>query len=1242
MSLLLCALAQEPWADERLKVRDGLELWLDAARPGEGRPEGVWRDASGRGRHAGGKALFGTQGVRFDGRGQQLSVEAPGCVFRDLTIFIVAAPFRNAGGFRALLALNAAGQNDFTSGLTLDQGPGGGERFDALNLEGAGFQGARSLMKDPLDFGVLARICVVSTTDRMTLFVDEKLQGARERKGPPFRMDQLSVGARRYALGGPPQLAGFFEGEIAEILLYGRALANEERKAVDAYLAAKHGEGRRVALPPLPPGAKRLVRVPNPPPVQVLAPGYEVRALEVELPNVNNVLYRPDGALVALGYNGDIHLLRDTDGDGLEDKAELYWDNKGRLRAPVGLALDPRDGGLYVASKGKCSKILDGLETVIASGWAEIPHGVDALGVAFDPRDGSVYFGLGCTNFTNAYLLKDGVAGYRLEGERGTVLRVAPDFKSREIFATGIRFPVGLRFSPDGDLFATDQEGATWLPNGNPLDELLHVQKGRHYGFPPRHPRHLPGVIDEPSVFDYAPQHQSTCGLAFAPDGELYVTGYSRGKLYRTSLLKTPAGYVARNRLIAAMTMLPADVCVSPRGDLVVAAHGGGPDWGSGPDGKGRLYRIRRVDPETPQAVAAWAHGPQEVRVAFDRPLEPAQAKQPSIEWGRYVDAGDRFESVRPGYQVVQDQLAAPRFDLPVLAVQMTADRRTLILATAPQPEAAGYALSLPGLDLRYDLHGVEARWEGVEGSWSGWLPHLDLAVARALTKGSAMHDALWSLCGKPGRLTLRTKLDLRNVLRPEVQPGARLDHAPAEETVTLEVEGAVRKDAETFELATPGTLRVSMHTAEDPRPRALPLRRFLLPWAVLQRERAPAARAIPELAGGRWREGRELFFGDQAACGKCHRFDGRGAEIGPDLSNLPQRDYASVLRDVTEPNFAIHPDYIPQVVALADGRVLSGVVRTDGDDLLLADTAGVLTKFRRSQVEKMKPAALSIMPEGLAKALGPEKLRDLLTFLLQEGPRMPDYGRETPPAPRAPEELKALLAGSNPAAGRPIHVALVAGRKDHGPGEHDYPAWKTAWTALLSRSEAKVTSSTEWPTPDELRTADVVVFYQQGAWTPERAKDVDALLARGAGLVYLHYAVDGGKDPAGLAKRIGLAWQGGRSKFRHGTLDLVFDGKHPISRNFGTLRLHDESYWNLVGDPKDVELLAAGLEDGKLQPLVWTREVGGGRVFVSIPGHFAWTFDDPLFRVLLLRGMAWAAKEPVDRFNDLAAPGAR
>ena len=69
--------------------------------------------------------------------------------------------------------------------------------------------------------------------------------------------------------------------------------------------------------------------------------------------------------------------------------------------------------------------------------------------------------------------LRDAYPAVSLGRITGTIQRVSPDFKSRETIATGIRFPVAIRFNKAGDLFCTDQEGATWLPNGNPFDELL-------------------------------------------------------------------------------------------------------------------------------------------------------------------------------------------------------------------------------------------------------------------------------------------------------------------------------------------------------------------------------------------------------------------------------------------------------------------------------------------------------------------------------------------------------------------------------------------------------------------------------------------------------------------------------------------------------------------------------------------------------------------------------------------------
>src|SRR5690606_9699737 len=226
-------------------------------------------------------------------------------------------------------------------------------------------------------------------------------------------------------------------------------------------------------------------------------------------------------------------------------------------------------------------------------------------------------------------------SNYDIRSERGTVLKIKPGSSKREIFCTGTRFPVAMAFNAEGDLFASEQEGATWLPNGNPYDELLHIQEGRHYGFPPRHPQYLPSVIDEPSVFDYKPQHQSTCGLnfnlpvnggpVFGPswwEGDAIVSGLSRGKIYRTKLVKTSSGYVAKNAIIASLPALVVDAAVSPEGALVVSTHTGPPDWGYGPTANGKLYKITYSDPEAPSPVAAWASAPDQVTIAFDKPVE--------------------------------------------------------------------------------------------------------------------------------------------------------------------------------------------------------------------------------------------------------------------------------------------------------------------------------------------------------------------------------------------------------------------------------------------------------------------------------------------------------------------------------------------------------------------------------------------------------------------------------------------
>ncbi len=294
-------------------------------------------------------------------------------------------------------------------------------------------------------------------------------------------------------------------------------------------------------------------------------------------------------------------------------------------------------------------------------------------------------------------------------------------------------------------------------------------------------------------------------------------------------------------------------------------------------------------------------------------------------------------------------------------------------------------------------------------------------------------------------------------------------------------------------------------------------------------------------------------------------------------------------------------------------------------------------------------------------------------------------------PSPRSRAEVEGVLAQAPPAPTidslRPLHVVLVADRKDHGVGEHDYPLWQKRWKTLLGGNEpgqaaeaqvnlygppagdskqalagatkVKVATAWQWPSREQMRSADLVVMfcYRSGgvprAWNEGRVAELEAFLDRGGGFVVIHSATYSLGDLTGPeGKRVvgltGLVFD--RSILvRHGPMDLVLTApEHPICRGLPKkIHLVDEPYWPPLGDLNAVKVLATSREiaakdskEMKAQPMFWTYERGKGRVFGCVPGHFNWTFDDPYFRILLLRGMAWAAGETPYRFDGLVLRG--
>jgi len=1027
--------------------------------------------------------------------------------------------------------------------------------------------------------------------------------------------------------------------------------------------------------------------------VWMLVPGFTVRELPVKLSNINNLRFTPDGRLTALGYDGRVHLLRDSDGDGLEDSDTVFWD-QATLRVPVGMAWSK--DGLYVSSHGKVSRLRDtngdgkaDVEEIVASGWPPTDvasGGVDATAVTLDAA-GNVYFGLLTADYSNPYRVKEGVSRYDLNGRRGTIQKWSASTRQLETIATGIRVPYTLAFNRSGDLFVTDQEGETWCPGGNPLDELNQIIPGRNYGFPPRHETYLARLISEPPVVGFGPQHQSACGLvfnettdhhrSFGPsrwEGDALIAGESRGKIWRVRLAKTPAGYVGRETLLARLNMLTIDLAVSPDGALYVCCHSGMPDWGTGPNGEGKLFKISYTETNAPQPIAAWPSSTMEVRVAFDQPIDSAildRTAEMIGEFGEYVSAADRLEVLKPPYKAVKQQEATPRGRLRVIAARLSPDQRTLSLTTDPHPQSVRYALTVPGvrargssgppatIDLAYDLNGVEASWfensDRAAARWSGWLPHLDWPVNTIFSAGSQEHDRLAGLTAQQGRLELRTQLALpgRNT-NLRVEASAMFAMTVAAQTLPARAASTGHFVAEValqsvespqlllLKLQTDSAKTLWLHatssTADDPTPRPLPFSALLLPWATPHTPPPPLASlktGETGLAGGDYERGRGLFFGERLKCSSCHRLRGEGGTLGPDLSNLAQHDAAAVLRDIQEPNAMINPDYVAYHIQLRDGGESTGLVRSQTTETLrVVGSDGHEQLIGRSDVKELRPSTVSLMPTGLLAGLKEEQIRDLLTFLLHEPPT------------RTRAQVEAVLGQAprstlDPAApGKPLDIVLVASKPDHGPGQHDYPAWQKQWKTMLGQAPGvSVTEAWEWPTPEQWRKANVVVFYfWNHDWSAEKYRQLDDYQTRGGGVVVFHAATIADKDPEALAARIGLAAQPGPTKYLHTPLLLNFvtPTNHAITAGFRSLQLLDEPYWPMFGDTNRIAVLAAAELEGQARPLVWAFQKGQSRVFASILGHYSWTFDDPLFRVLALRGVAWAAREPSDRLERL------
>jgi quinoprotein glucose dehydrogenase len=137
-------------------------------------------------------------------------------------------------------------------------------------------------------------------------------------------------------------------------------------------------------------------------------------------------------------------------------------------------------------------------------------------------------------------------------------------------------------------------------------------------------------------------------------------------------------------------------------------------------------------------------------------------------------------------------------------------------------------------------------------------------------------------------------------------------------------------------------------------------------------------------LAGGDPEAGRRVFFlRAEVSCVRCHKVNGEGGDVGPDLSKIggqQKRDY--LLESIVEPNRQIAKGFESVILTLTSGKVVTGIVKSENaQEIRLMTAEGQIVTVPKSKIDE-RQAGKSAMPEDLVQKLSKRDLRDLVEFL--------------------------------------------------------------------------------------------------------------------------------------------------------------------------------------------------------------------------------------------------------------------
>ena len=159
--------------------------------------------------------------------------------------------------------------------------------------------------------------------------------------------------------------------------------------------------------------------------------------------------------------------------------------------------------------------------------------------------------------------------------------------------------------------------------------------------------------------------------------------------------------------------------------------------------------------------------------------------------------------------------------------------------------------------------------------------------------------------------------------------------------------------------------------------------------WMTVSYLKSIAISGTNETVVGNAGRGRNIFVEN---CSRCHRVDGVGGSLGPDLSAITgRRSLASLVNSLREPSSVIGRRFKPVSLTTATNERVQGTIKSeDAFSVQLMDSNQVLRAFNKIELIQFTRDIDSLMPVFSEAALTETDVNDILSYLQSRRGRLP------------------------------------------------------------------------------------------------------------------------------------------------------------------------------------------------------------------------------------------------------------